>query len=105
MRTPSPPVQPFHVTIEPGGCRFDAAAGATLLHAAELAGISLPSSCRNGTCRTCLCRLTAGSVRYLIEWPGLSVDEKRAGYTLPCVAVPESDVVLDAPLARRPLPG
>ena len=104
MRPLPPPVPPYRVTIAPDGCRFDAAAGATLLQAAETAGLSLPSSCRNGSCRTCLCRLTAGSVRYLVEWPGLSIDEKRAGYTLPCVAVPESDVVLDAPLARRAAP-
>jgi ferredoxin len=102
MSTPPNPVPEFNVTIEPGGWRIAAAAGATLLHTAEAAGLTLPSSCRNGTCRTCLCRLTAGSVRYLVEWPGLSIEEKRDGFILPCVAVPESDVVLHAPLARRP---
>jgi ferredoxin len=72
-----------------------------VLRAAEAAGIDLPSSCRNGTCRTCLCRLQSGSVRYLVEWPGLSPDEKRDGYILPCVAVALTDLVLEAPLARR----
>jgi ferredoxin len=90
------------VTIEPGGWRIAAAPGATLLQAAEAAGVNLPSSCRNGTCRTCLCRLASGSVRYLVEWPGLSVEEKRDGFILPCVAVAKADVVLEAPLARRP---
>jgi ferredoxin len=101
MTKPPNPVPAPGVTIEPGGWRFAAAPGATLLRAAEAAGIALPSSCRNGTCRTCLCRLAAGSVRYLVEWPGLSAEEKRDGLILPCVAVPEADVVLDVPLARR----
>ena len=90
------------ITLLPGAWRFAAAPGATLLAAAETAGIELPSSCRNGTCRTCICQLVSGSVRYLVEWPGLSADERRAGCVLPCVAVPVTDVVLSAPLARHP---
>ena len=39
-------------------------------------------------------RLTSGSVHYRIEWPGLSAEEKQAGYILPCVAYPLSDVVI-----------
>ena len=66
---------------------------------ARAAGIELPSSCRNGTCRTCICRLTSGAVTYRIEWPGLSADEKREGWILPCVAHALSDVVIDAPKA------
>jgi ferredoxin len=104
MSNPPNPVTAHSVTIEPGGWRLAAAPGATLLRAAEAAGVSLPSSCRNGTCRTCLCRLSAGSVRYQVEWPGLSIDEKRDGFILPCVAVAETDVVLLAPLARQTMP-
>ena len=33
-------------------------------------------SCRNGTCRTCLCRLDSGQIAYEIEWPGLTREEK-----------------------------
>lgn len=36
-----------------------------------------------------------------IEWPGLSFDEKREGYILPCVALARSDLVIVLPLARR----
>ena len=75
--------------------------GATaILHSAEAAAIDLPSSCRNGTCRTCLCRMQSGSVRYLVDWPGLSIEEKREDYLLPCVAVATSDLVVNAPLAK-----
>lgn len=94
----------MRVGIAPQGWHFDADAGATLLLAAQQAGIRLPSSCRNGTCRTCLCRLRSGSVRYLIDWPGVSLDEKRDGWILPCVAVAESDLELEAPAAARIAP-
>jgi ferredoxin len=84
----------FHIVLEPSGAAFDAAPDETLLSAAERAGVALPSSCRNGTCRTCLCRVVEGQARHIIEWPGLSADEKRAGWVLPCVAVAESALVL-----------
>jgi ferredoxin len=62
----------------------------TVLQAADRAGIRLPSSCRNGTCRTCICLSTSGTVRY-----------KREGYILPCVAIAETDLVIQAPAAGR----
>jgi ferredoxin len=91
----------FAITLVPSGLTFPAPDGTSILHAAEAAGIDLPSSCRNGACRTCLCRLDSGRVRYLVEWPGLSSDEMRDGDVLACVAVPVSDLVVRAPLARR----
>jgi ferredoxin len=91
----------FTITFQPSGWTVPAPADTTILHAAEQAGIDLPSSCRNGTCRTCICRLESGSVRYLVEWPGLSFDEKREGDILPCVAVPEGDVTVAQRLAKR----
>lgn len=73
-----------------------AAEGDSLLEAAERAGIELLSSCRNGTCRTCMCRLVEGQVRYRIEWPGLSREEKAEGWVLPCVAEALQDCELTA---------
>lgn len=88
------------ITLAGQGWTFTAQAPATVLEAAERAGIRLPSSCRNGTCRTCLCRLVSGAIHYKIDWPGVSRDEKREGLILPCVAVADTDLVLDAPAAR-----
>lgn len=96
--TPAAPV--FHARVEPLGRGFAAPGAQTLLQAALQAGVQLPSSCRNGTCRACLCQLSAGHVGYRIAWPGVSFDERNEGYILPCVAYPESDVVMQAPLAR-----
>ena len=86
----------FTVRVGIHGAVFKAPASLSLLAAAEQAGLKLrDSSCRNGTCRTCLCRLVSGQVVYRIDWPGLSLDEKREGFILPCVAHPASDLVID----------
>ncbi len=90
---------PFPCTVLPGGWRFEADADTPLLLSAARAGIELPSSCRNGTCRTCISRLHSGQVLYRIEWPGLSAEEKREGWILPCVAHPRSALVIEAPFA------
>ncbi|ARP94808.1 2Fe-2S iron-sulfur cluster-binding protein [Bordetella genomosp. 13] len=103
------PQRPAHaVTLQPSGWRYDCAEGHTVLVGALRAGIRLPSSCRNGTCRTCMCRMLEGKVAYSIERPGLSPDEKAEGWILPCVAVAQSDLLLEVPNARalqfRPRP-
>ena len=79
---------------EPDSQQFDAWSNQPLLLSIEQGGIDWPSSCRNGTCRTCFSKLERGEVRYEIEWPGLSAEEKEEGYVLPCVAFPCSDVVV-----------
>ena len=89
-----------HLRIEPAGLDATVTPGESLLEAALACGIDMPRSCRNGTCRACMCRLVSGQVHYRIKWPGLSLDEKDAGHVLPCVALPDTDVVLNAPQAR-----
>jgi ferredoxin len=92
--------QIFTVQVMPAELQYDVEGDLTLLEAAELSRIELPSSCRNGTCRTCVCRLVSGEVAYTIEWPGLSAEEKAEGYVLPCVARPTTNVVLEQTQAR-----
>jgi len=96
-----PPDSVYDVVIEPQGLRFDARSGTSLVESARDAGIVLPTSCRNGTCRACLCRVLSGRVRHLIDWPGLSADEKREGCILPCVATPETALRIEAQKAFR----
>ncbi|WP_322031092.1 2Fe-2S iron-sulfur cluster-binding protein [Paraburkholderia sp. J76] len=88
------------VRVEPLGRSFEAPPELTLLEAAAFEGIRLPRMCRNGTCRACLCRVVSGEVRFTIEWPGLSREEKAEGYVLTCVAVARTDLVLDVPEAE-----
>ena len=97
----------YTVYIDGTDISFSAAADAPLLRSAELAappGLHVSSSCRNGTCRACLRKLITGKVMYRIDWPGLSADEKRDGYVLPCVAYPVSDLVIEPVASGALLP-
>lgn len=94
---PSPIPLIYQLWLQPQAQPIAAPDDRSLLRSAQDAGIELLSSCRNGTCRACLRRLISGRVIYRIEWPGLSAQEKEAGYILPCVAHPASDLVLEAP--------
>ncbi len=87
----------FTARLEPTGEQFDAWPDRSLLQSAEEGQVTWPSSCRNGTCRTCIGVLVSGTVSYMVEWPGLSTEEKVDGCVLPCVAHPTSDVLLRAP--------
>jgi ferredoxin len=97
------PVWQVRVQAAPGRSHsFAAPARRSLLLAAQDAGLRLPSSCRNGSCRACMCRLLQGRISYLVEWPGLLADEKAEGWILPCVALAESDLVIEQ-TALRPV--
>ena len=66
----------------------------TLLAALEMGGSQWPSSCRTGACRSCIGQLRQGQIRYDMDWPGLTAEEKAQGYILPCVAYPCTPVVV-----------
>lgn len=93
--------KPLTVRIEPQGWTFESGPRESLFEAARAAGVRLPTSCRNGTCRACISVLMRGSVRYRVEWPGLSSTEKEEGYVLPCVAIALEPLVLHVPEAER----
>lgn len=87
----------FNARIEPDGGSFDAWPHQTLLDALEQGSLQWPSSCRSGHCRTCIGHLVSGQVRYEMDWPSLSAEEKAEGCTLPCVAQPRADLALWQP--------
>ena len=89
----------FQAYISPNGDSFDAWKSQSLLDSLEQSGLQWPSSCRSGTCRTCIGQLVSGQVHYEMAWPGLTAEEKGEGRVLPCVARPLSDVVLQDPFA------
>ncbi len=88
------PNAPFTITLEPDQLQFPADSTQSVLQSALKVDVLLPSSCRNGTCRTCVCTLLSGQISYSIDWPGLSLEEKQAGLMLTCVAHPLSDLRL-----------
>ncbi|WP_233238124.1 2Fe-2S iron-sulfur cluster-binding protein [Bordetella sp. LUAb4] len=91
----------YTVTLETSGWTYAARADETLLQAGLRAGIRLASSCRNGTCRACMCHLESGAITYVVERPGLSRDEIEEGWILPCVAQARTDVRLAGDNAER----
>ena len=103
MTTPKSQVTPtasHQVSVLPDGLNFVTDGVTSVLESGLLGGVELPSSCRNGTCRECMCRLVSGNVRYRIDWPGLSADEKAEGWFLPCVALAQSDLQIEQPFAQ-----
>ncbi len=79
-------VQTFTARVLPADLQFDVESDLTLLEAADMSRVQLPSSYRIGTCRTCICQLIEGQVTYTVDWPGLAAEEKAEGLVLPCVA-------------------
>ncbi|MBN3857180.1 ferredoxin--NADP reductase [Paraburkholderia sp. Ac-20340] len=69
--------------------RFTCEPGETLLDAMERAGLAPPSSCRNGLCGACMCRVEAGEVALNAE-AALDEEERADGWTLACSARPAS---------------
>lgn len=89
-----PEMRVFSVTIRGTPACFAAPENRTVLESALAAGVEMASSCRTGTCRTCLRRALSGAVRYDISWPGVLPEEKAEGFFLPCVAYPASDLLI-----------
>jgi ferredoxin-NADP reductase len=67
----------------------------TLLEVAEVNGVTIPFSCRQGQCGTCTTRLLEGEVVMDTE-DGLDPELKQEGYVLTCVGYAKGKVKLDA---------
>jgi ferredoxin len=66
-----------------------------ILALAEANGIQLENACRAGVCGTCKVKLLSGEVIMETE-DGLQDEDRKQNMILPCVAVPKTDVVIDA---------
>ncbi len=64
----------------------------SLLEFAESQGVPIDSGCRAGSCGACCVAIRSGQVKYLSQPDAILED----GTCLTCIAIPQSDIVLDA---------
>ena len=90
------------LNFEDGVTRFiQCNAGEKVLDAAYRQKVNLPMDCSDGVCGTCKCHCPSGNYSlgedYLEE--ALDEDEAQARQVLTCQMIPDSDCVLDVPVA------
>ncbi len=86
-------IRAFKISFSRGGKTVDwSEKDGSILDVAESNGIALSSGCRAGNCGTCETAVREGKVTYLLD----TGFKPKEGSCLPCVAVPEGNVVLDA---------
>lgn len=85
----------FVVELSRSGRRITCAAGTSVLEAAARAGITLPSSCGEGACGTCVTTLQQGSVD-MHHQGGLGPREEARNQILLCCSTPRENLVIDA---------
>jgi ferredoxin len=66
-----------------------------ILDLAEANGVQLENACRVGVCGTCKVKLLSGEVSMETE-DGLQDEDRNQNLILPCVAVPKTDLIIDA---------
>jgi ferredoxin len=69
--------------------------GATILDAAEDAGVFIDNACRSGTCGSCRIKLVSGNVK-IAEEDALTEEDKAQNYILACQSEISSDVTVEA---------
>jgi ferredoxin len=84
----------YLIRLEPSGHEFHAHAGEPILEAAERAHVPMEHGCRVGACRTCVARLLAGHVA-MPAGTALTEEQLATDLVLPCVAVAQSNVLLE----------
>jgi ferredoxin-NADP reductase len=77
------------------GFQFELIPEMSLLEFAETVGVSISYGCRQGQCGTCATRLLQGRVTMEVE-DGLSAEQKRDGFILPCVSRVYESITIDA---------
>jgi ferredoxin-NADP reductase len=94
--TPAPQVAGGHaVELVRSGRTITCPPGTTVLRAAAAAGVTLPSSCEEGVCGTCVATLVTGEVD-MRHGGGIRPRDEARGRFLPCCSTALTDLVVDA---------
>lgn len=83
------------VLFQASDTRVPVSVDATLLDAADAAGIFIDNACRSGTCGSCRVKLLSGDVTMAVQ-DALTEQEKSDGHILACQAKIRGDVTVDA---------
>jgi ring-1,2-phenylacetyl-CoA epoxidase subunit PaaE len=86
----------IHITLKDGQKHLlNVASNQTVLEVAKAKGVMLPNACGSGTCGTCKFKIDSGQTNHIsVTVPGITADEKTAGFTLACQCKPQSDLAL-----------
>ncbi len=92
-----PFAEEFTAVWAPTGQEIQVPADVPLLDALETSGVSVPSSCRSGTCGTCRVSVTGGEVRHRDV---VLSDREREDHMVPCVSRGSGRIILDVSQIR-----
>jgi ferredoxin len=74
---------------------LEVASNQTVLEVAKQKGVRLPHACGSGTCGTCKFKVLEGENPIIDDAiPGISAEDKAAGFTLACQCMPFGDLSL-----------
>lgn len=87
----------YTATLAGTGITFEVNENEPVLDAAIRAGLPVPYSCRQGTCRTCYSHVSEGDSFVDADPDDVFIDEDEIedGWRLLCVTLCRSDIVLD----------
>ena len=86
----------------PNETTFEVEADEFVLDAALRQGVSIPYSCRSGTCRSCIYQIIAGEVvQHDIDSCLITLQELAQGRRLLCLSKLGSDAVAERKIKRR----
>lgn len=90
------------ITIDGTGLVLLARDGETITDTIHRAGLSLNEACRRGGCGLCRVQLVHGEVDFnsTVCEQALPSDQRDAGVTLACRAVPRGDITIAVPVQR-----
>ncbi|GAA5125589.1 ferredoxin--NADP reductase [Haloechinothrix salitolerans] len=77
----------LHVDVDGEPRRLDWPSGTTLLELLMASGVDVPSSCGEGVCASCECRVVEGEVA-MVDNQVLDAEDIAEGYVLACQATP-----------------
>ncbi|MBX7254916.1 MAG: 2Fe-2S iron-sulfur cluster binding domain-containing protein [Candidatus Hydrogenedentes bacterium] len=78
------------------GTTYEVPPGNTVLEALEVAGVTIPSSCRSGVCQSCLLRAVEGTPPATAQ-AGLRDTLRQQGYFLACCCKPDGSLEVVRP--------